>query len=316
MASSGIDPSVLIPSGIAARLDSTLELRFHDEPVAQVASDLLTLTKPGVTGLNLVVVLGAYALAGGVFDPTTLSALCLGTLAIVGSAEAMNMVLERETDGLMARTASRPLPRGRLPVETATAFSLALAFLGLPLLALVGWGVAALAAFAWLAYIAVYTPMKRLHPAALLVGAIPGAIPPLMGWAAATGGLDVTAMLLFGVLVAWQMAHFLGIAMYRNDDYRRAGMKTVAVVRGVPVAKRQALAWSIALLASSFGLMATGVVGWLYGVSAGLLGLWMVGMAAAGFRPGAGVPWARRFFLCSVIYLPLLLLVLAIDAVL
>ncbi len=293
-----------------------MELRFHDEPVGQVASDLLTLTKPAVTGLNLVVVLGAYAMAGGAFDAWTLAALCLGTLAIVGSAEAMNMVLERDVDSLMARTASRPLPRGRLPVETATAFSLALGVVGLPLLGLVHWGVMALAAFAWVAYVAVYTPMKRMHPAALLVGAIPGAVPPLMGWVAATGGLDLVAMLLFVMLVAWQMAHFLGIALYRNDDYKRAGIRTVAAVRGIAAAKRQGLAWSIALLASTLSLVAVGAASWFYGVVAGGLGLWMVVRAAQGFQEGAGVPWARRFFLTSVIHLPLLLVALAVDGAL
>ncbi len=317
MASSGIDTPALEPSpeGLADRLNATMDLRFADEPVGQVVSDLLELCKPAVTGLNLVVVLGAYALAGGAFDPAGLAALCLGTLAIVGSAEAMNMVLERETDKLMARTASRPLCRDRLSVETATGFSLALGFVGVPLLALSHWGVAALGVFAWFAYVAVYTPMKRRHPSALLIGAVPGAVPPLMGWVAATGGIDAAAMLLFALLVAWQMAHFLAIAMYRNDDYRRAGLKTVAVVRGVPAAKRQALGWSLVMLASSLGFGATGLVGPVYTAIAALLGGVVLAMAAAGFRPGAGVPWARRFFLSSVIYLPLLLMALAVDAV-
>lgn len=313
MALSGIDRSALEqPEGLFAALDAA-DSTFEDGPVAQVLSDLMTLTKPSVTGLNLVVVLGAYALAGGQFDAAALTALCLGTLAIVGSASAMNMVWERETDKLMARTASRPLPRGRLGVETAIGFSLALGFVSVPLLWLVHPGVAALGIWAWVMYVAVYTPLKRKHPAALLVGAVPGAIPPLMGWLAATGSLDLNAWLLFAVLVAWQMAHFLAIAIYRNDDYARAGMKTVAVVRGVRVAKWEALGWSVALLALSLGPVGTGLMGWAYGAIAAALGLWMVVMAARGFRADAGVPWARRYFLVSVTHLPVLLLALALG---
>ena len=279
----------------------------------QVLSDLVSLAKPSVSGLNLVVVLGAYAMAGGSADPWVITALALGTLGIIASAGAANMVIERDTDRLMARTASRALPRGRLLVRAAVLFTVVTGVLSVPLMLAVHWSVAALGVSAWFGYVCVYTPMKRRHPSALLVGAVPGAVPPLMGWAAATGAIELPAVLLFLVLIAWQMAHFLGIALYRLDDYRRAGLKTVAVVHGAKVAKIEALAWTIALLATSLALIGTSVVGWLYGFAAAALGGWVLMLAVEGMKPESGVPWARRFFLSSVIYLPLLILALAVD---
>lgn len=276
--------------------------------------ELIGLTKPNVTFMNLIVVLGAYALAGGGFDLGLLTLLCLGTLGIVGSAGAANMILERETDKLMARTASRALPRGRIPVQVAVAFAALLGIASIPVLFAVHWTVGVLGTAAWFGYVCVYTPMKRLHPSALIVGAVPGAVPPLMGWAAATGGIEFGAVLLFALLVAWQMAHFLGIALYRVDDYRRAGLKTVAVVKGVEHAKREAVAWTIAQLGISLGMVATGLVGWLYGVVALAMGGWMLQLAVEGLREESQQPWARRFFLSSVIYLPVLIGALALDA--
>ena len=281
-----------------------------------VAVDLVGLTKPNVTFMNLVVVLGAYALAGGEADPVHLTLLCLGTLGIVGSAGAANMVMERESDKLMARTAGRALPRGRLSALQAVVFSAALGVASLPLMLAVHWTVCVLGLAAWFGYVCVYTPMKRRHPSALIVGAVPGAVPPLMGWAAATGGIELGAVLLFGLLVAWQMAHFLGIALYRVDDYRRAGLKTVAVVRGVEAAKREAMAWAVAQLGISLLLVATGLVGWLYGVVALALGGWMLALAVEGLKEESKQPWARRFFLSSVIYLPVLIGAMALDAML
>ncbi len=284
--------------------------------VGTLLTDLGSMTKPSITGLNLVVTLGAYALADGAWNVGQLLALCGGTLLIVASAGVMNMVLEREGDRLMARTASRPLARGSMGVPVALAFAVAMAFVALPMLAAVNSLVLGLGLFAWFAYVFLYTPLKRVHPVALLVGAVPGAVPPLMGWAAATGTIELPGVLLFAMLVAWQMAHFLAIAIYRKDDYARAGIKTVAAVRGDRVAVIEAVLWTAALLVSSLALVATPVAGWFYGVCAAGLGGGYLLRSLGGFHPDAGVAWARRFFLGSVIYLPLLLMALTLDAAL
>lgn len=279
-------------------------------------SDLGSMTKPSITGLNLVVALGAYALANGAWDVGRIGALCGGTLLIVASAGVMNMVLEREGDRLMARTAGRPLARGSMGVPTALAFAVAMAFVALPLLGAVSPLVLGLGLFAWFAYVFVYTPLKRVHPVALLVGAVPGAVPALMGWAAATGSIELPGVVLFAMLVAWQMAHFLAIAIYRKDDYARAGIKTVAAVRGDRVAVIEAILWTAALLASSLALVGTAVAGWFYGACALVLGTGYLLRSLGGLHPEAGVAWARGFFLGSVIYLPLLLIALVVDSVL
>ncbi|MCP4872059.1 MAG: protoheme IX farnesyltransferase [Proteobacteria bacterium] len=278
--------------------------------------DLLELTKPGLTAMNLLVTLGAYAFAQGPWDPERLLALAVGTTLVVGSANTMNQVIERRSDRRMERTASRPVAAGRMQPSTAVAFGLAAGLAGMPLL----WGVhptvAVLGMSAWLGYVLLYTPWKRRGPAALPLGAVVGAIPVLLGQAAAAGTLPTAAWLLFGLLAAWQMPHFLAIAIYRQEDYERAGIKTVVGVRGVQAAKIQALLWSFALLGFSLGLVGIGAAGWLYGAVAAVLGAWMILTAALGFRAGAGALWARGFFLGSLVYLPVVTLALVVDVAL
>lgn len=299
MASPGTDPT-----------DWALE----EASAKTLIADLGSMTKPSITGLNLVVTLGAYTMAGGPWDLGQLAALCIGTVSIVASAGVMNMVIERDTDRLMQRTASRPLARGSLGVGVALAFAAVLAGLGFPLLGSVSPLVLGLGLFAWFAYVFVYTPLKRVHPVALLVGAVPGAVPPLMGWAAATGSIELPGMLLFAMLVAWQMAHFLAIAIYRQHDYEAAGIRTLAGVRGERVAAMHSVAWTGALVLASLLLAGTAVAGWLYGLCALGLGAWYLRRAVGGLRREVETQWARRFFLGSVIYLPLLLMALALDA--
>ena len=220
-------------------------------PARRVAADLLQLTKPTLTAMNVLVMLGAYALAGGGFDPVRLLALLGGTTLIVGSANAMNQVLEQDTDALMARTRNRPLPAGRMDAGAAATFGFVTLLASLPPLWVVDPGAAALGVGAWLAYVCVYTPMKRRSGWALLVGAVPGAVPPLMGWVAAGGALALEAWLLFAVLVAWQVPHFIGVALLSGDDYARAGIVTIVADRGDRGARVRAVAWSRARAGST-----------------------------------------------------------------
>ena len=191
------------------------------------------------------------------------------------------------------------------------------AVLGLGSLALLGLAVnvltAGLALAALVLYVAVYTPMKRKGPIALLIGAVPGAAPPLMGWTAATGQIELPGLVLFAILVAWQIPHFIAIALFRADDYERAGVKTVSLVRGDRVAKAQAVAWTTALIAFSLALVPLGLAGWGYGAAAALLGLWFLVWGLRGFREGADEVWAQGFFRASLVYLPVLTLMLALD---
>ena len=276
--------------------------------------DLWELTKPKITRMNVLMALGGYALAGGQFDVPRVGTALVGTALAVGSANVLNQYLERDIDGRMARTAGRPLPNRRMTPQLALGFGIGLGVLSVVMLwTLVNPLTAGLGLFALLAYVLVYTPLKQITPLSLVIGAVPGAIPPLMGWTAASGVIDPGGLVLFGILLVWQLPHFLAIALYRKDDYARAGFKTVPVVRGDRVAKAQAVAWSIALVPITLALIPLGVASWLYGAVALGLGLWFVGWSLRGLRADAGVAWARGFFLFSVAYLPALILALAVD---
>ena len=171
---------------------------------------------------------GGVWLAPGSMARWRLVMTLIGTALIVSASNAFNMFLERDQDRLMERTRARPLPERRLSPEAALVFGTALACAALPLLFLAGNALTGiLAGVAFFSYVAVYTPMKQQSPAALFVGAIPGAIPPLMGWTAATGRLDAPGLVLFAILFLWQIPHFLAIAIFRADDYERAGFRVL-----------------------------------------------------------------------------------------
>lgn len=278
--------------------------------------DFYELGKPSITNMNVLMVLGGMALAGVGADWRLIALTCLGTGLAVASANALNMVLEREGDKLMARTANRPLPRGRLSVAEAVAFGLITGVLSIVLLSQTNLLTAGLGLFALLSYVLIYTPLKRRTPLALLIGAVPGAMPPLMGWTAVTGTLDLPGLTLFGILLVWQLPHFLAISLFRKDDYARAGIRTVPVVRGDAIAKAQSVAWSLALVPISLALVPLEVAGWIYGSVALALGLGFLGMSLKGLTRNAGYTWARQFFFASLIYLPVLTVALAVDVAL
>ena len=217
-----------------------------------------------------------------------LGAAVAGTALVVGSANALNMYIERVTDGLMARTRNRPLPTGRLPAGLALGFGLALGAVSVPLLAFAVNAITGLlAAFALLSYVLVYTPLKRRTTASLLIGAVPGAIPPLLGWTAVTGRVEWPGVLLFAIMFLWQVPHFLAIATFRRDDYARAGLKVLPVERGDRVTRVHVVAYLVALLAVTFALVATGIGGRFYLGSAIVLGAGFLGVRPLG--PAAGV---------------------------
>jgi protoheme IX farnesyltransferase len=285
-----------------------------ERQMSEIVRDLLSLAKPRITLMVLITTAGGLALAGGV-DPVTALLTLLGTALVVGSANTLNCWLERDTDRLMTRTQNRPLPDGRLAPRAALIFGIALAAISIPLLTFaVNLLTGALAALALVSYVAIYTPMKQKSPAALLVGAVPGALPPLIGWTAATNQLEWAGITLFGILFFWQLPHFIAIAIFREEEYTRAGIKVLPAVRGLRVAKVHALVHSVFLLAVSIVLVPLRVAGVPYLIGALVLGGAMLFIALRGFSAGAGVKWARHLFAASLVYLPLLFVVLALDA--
>jgi protoheme IX farnesyltransferase len=282
--------------------------------LSETLRDIISLAKPRITLMVLITTAGGLSLAGGVDLRTALFTL-LGTALVVGSANTLNCWLERDSDRYMTRTRGRPLPAGRLQPKVALIFGLTLAFISIPLLTLgVNRLTGLLAAIALVSYVAIYTPMKQKSPAALLVGSVPGALPPLIGWTAVTGKLEWAGLALFGVLFFWQLPHFIAIAIFREEEYTRAGIKVLPAVRGLRVAKVHAVVHAVLLLLVSLVLVPLHVAGVAYLGVATLLGVGMVVIALRGFAPGAGHKWARQMFAASLIYLPLLFAALALDA--
>src|SRR5438552_3753678 len=189
------------------------------------ASDLLALAKPRITALVVFTTASGLWLAPRGVPARTVVFTLVGTVLIVAAANVLNMYLERDSDALMKRTMNRPLPAGRMDPQLALRFGLALAAVSVPLLTFaVGPLPGLLASVALVSYVLLYTPLKRYTAAALLVGAVPGAIPPLIGWTAATERLDLPGVLLFAVMFLWQVPHFLAITLFRREEYARAGL--------------------------------------------------------------------------------------------
>ena len=277
-------------------------------------SDVLMLVKPNITFMAVFTALGGMWLAP---TPVSLSKIVLtlvGTALIVGAANTLNCYLERDSDKLMARTKNRPLPDGRMAARTALVLGLLLTALALPVLYLFASPLTALlAAFALVAYVWIYTPMKQVSSWALLVGSVPGAMPPLLGWTAATEVIDGAGLALFGILFIWQLPHFIAISMYRQTEYDNAGIKTVASQLGLTMAKWQILLWTSALVLVSLALVPLEVAGSIYLISASVLGAIFLGIALAGCRTKRPNRWARAVFLYSLVYMNLMVVFLAVD---
>ncbi len=284
-------------------------------------ADLVELMKPGIT-LMVVLTAGlgfllAEAAAHRAFSLLLLVETLVGTGLVSAGGSALNHVLERDTDALMRRTAARPLPAGRLDPDAALLLGVVLGVAGLVYLALaVNLLTALLGAVALAGYVFVYTPMKRVSSLATIVGAIPGAIPPMMGWSAVTGGLALPAWVLFAILFLWQMPHFLAIAWLCRDDYERAGfpMLTVQDPAGRRTA-RQVLLYGAALVPVSLMPSVLGLLGGVYFAGALALGLAYLAAGAA-FARRRTTPGARWLMFASILYLPAVLLAMLLDRIL
>ena len=238
----------------------------------------------------------------------------LGTALVASGAAALNQLFERELDAKMRRTQNRPLPSGRLQPQTVAWVGCATALIGLAYLA---WAVnvltALLGAFSLLSYLFVYTPLKRVTWLNTAVGAIPGGLPPLMGWTAARGELSAEGWALFAILAFWQLPHFMAIAWVYREEYARAGFQMLPVIDpGGQRTGRQAVCYTLGLLPISLSPFLFGLAGSVYLTGALLLGLIFLGFAVQ-FSRHLTVARARQLFLVSIVYLPLLLGLLVLD---
>lgn len=281
-------------------------------------SDFIDLAKPRIVLMVLVTtVIGWFLAADGLTNLPGLALTLIGTaLAAAGSA-VLNNYLERDIDAQMDRTKGRALPAGIIDPAVALAYGVVLVLGGTALLA---WRINILAAFLVLLtaflYVLVYTPLKRHSWWNTPIGAIPGALPPMVGWAAATGELDTGAWLLFAILFAWQHPHFYAIAFMHRDDYARAGFKMLPVVD--PTGRRihrQSLFYSLALIALAIALTNVLTSGKILLIGSVLLGAAML-TSSLYFAERNTRTDARRVLLASIAYLPALLALVVLDAAL
>ncbi len=274
--------------------------------------DLIALVKPRIMVMALLTAAGAMSLAPGTVSATTALWLLAGTALIVGAANTLNMWLERDIDCLMTRTKNRPLPQGRLDARTALVFGAIQGALSLPVLMMVNVVTAALGLLALFLYVGVYTPMKQRSHWAVWVGGIPGAMPALMGWTAATGRIELAGLAVFGVLFFWQVPHFHAIALYRQREYDAAGLKTLPGSHGIRRAKAEIAIYLVVQVAVSLAVVPLGVTGLPYLIVASVLGALVLVQGFGGLRSGS-TKWARNVFLASIIYLPVLFSVMVLD---
>ncbi len=287
------------------------------EPIASGArwSTYAELTKPGLTALVLVTTGLGYLLgATGSVDWWRLALAILGTALVGGGANGLNQWWETGPDSRMKRTRERPFPSGRLTPRGGFVFSVAVTLLGL--LVLFG-GVNALAGglalLSWVVYLFLYTPLKPQTTLNTIVGAVSGALPPMIGWTAATGSLDPAAFVLFAILFVWQIPHFLAIAWIYREDYESGGFRMLPVVDPAGRATfRIVVVYCIVLLPVTYSAAFVGISGWIYLFGSTILGLGMLFAALRLYRDRT-IGAARRLFFTTIAYLPALFLLMLLD---
>jgi protoheme IX farnesyltransferase len=277
--------------------------------------DYVTLLKPGV--MSLVVFTG---LAGMVAAPghlnilqqlLTLFCISLGS----GAGAAINMWYDRDIDAVMARTQKRPIPSGRIAPDDALAFGLILSAFSVMIMGLaLNWVAAGILAFAIFFYAVVYTMwLKRSTPQNIVIGGAAGAFPPMIGWAAVSGDVTLTSIILFLIIFLWTPPHFWALALFRSGDYAKAGVPMMPVVEGHPHTKKLMVIYTFLLVACTVSLPLLGLSGWLYGAAAAVLGGIFIHHVIR-VQKSEGDKWAKKTFGFSIVYLFALFTALMIDA--
>jgi len=283
-------------------------------------ADFIALLKPRVMSLVVFTALVGLVIAPVHVHPVLAftSLLCIAVGA--GAAGALNMALEGDIDALMSRTASRPIPRGRITPPEAMAFGLTLAFFSVMTLGiLVNWIAGSLLAFTIFFYVVIYTmALKRWTAQNIVIGGAAGALPPVVAWAAAAGSLSVEPLLLFLIIFFWTPPHFWALALFRTDDYARAGVPMLPVVAGPDATRLQILLYTIVLVAVAVAPWPLGYFDWVYGVTSLALGGGMLAFAIDVYRRREGrkaLRATRRLFAFSILYLFALFATLLVEVV-
>jgi len=285
-------------------------------------ADLCQLTKVRITVMVVITAYIGYVLGAGHALPVTggqwvlFIAMLAGTAISCMGAAVLNQVMEHDTDARMHRTMDRPLPAGRMSVRMATMLGLAISLLGVLILALfTHWLAAAISAFTIVSYVLIYTPMKRRNSLSTIVGAVPGALPPLIGYAAVTGAIAPPPLAVFAIMFMWQLPHFLAIAWLYRDDYARGGFPMLPVIDPTGASTfRQILLGCMALLPVALLPTLIGVSGRAYFAIALIAGVAFLALGVA-LVAGRTTAHARTLFLASLIYLPVVLVAMVIDRV-
>jgi heme o synthase len=281
--------------------------------------DIVALTKPRITLMVVITAAGGLFLSKRAQDvaplsPSTILATLLGTALIVAGANALNMYIERDVDRRMDRTKNRPLPAGRLAPRLALWVGVTLSAVAVPILAIGANALTALlAVIANLLYVLAYTPLKQHSHWALHVGAIPGAIPPLLGWTAGTGRIDAAGVVLFALLFLWQIPHFIAITLFRKADYARAGLVVMPNVTGELAARHTIVRWIFACVAASLLVVPLGIAHNGYLVASAVLGAAFFSLGCYGLKAGTTTRWAKLLFAYSILYLTLVFGALVAD---
>ena len=273
-------------------------LRFTDQLRSYVS-----LTKPGILFGNAITAAAGFFLASkGSIDVGLFLVTLLGLSLVVASGCAFNNYIDRNADQKMSRTQNRPLARGRIPLKNATLFATALGFLGIVLLSLqVNLITAFIALVGFVVYVLFYSFLKYRTSHATLIGSIAGATPPLVGYSAVSNHLELGALLLFLLVVLWQMPHFFAIAVYRLDEYAAASIPVLPVKRGVRTTKIQSVGYIAAFTIASLLLTFLNYTGISYAIAAAVLGSAWLWLALQGFKSNKDQLWARKMFLFSLL---------------
>jgi protoheme IX farnesyltransferase len=278
-------------------------------------ADFIELTKPKLSLLSIITALLGYFAADPVKNLPVFFGLMLGTSLAAAGAAVLNQWIERGPDKKMERTQNRPLPRGVIQPSTALILGLAFSVIGVAVLFVwtnpfTAWlGLATVAI-----YLGIYTPMKRVTPLATEIGALPGAIPPLMGWVAAEGTISILGWVLFGIMMAWQMPHFMAISWMYRKDYARGGFRMLVLANnGAVKISYCAILYTILLIVITFIPIALSITGPIYSAGATLLSAFIGWRAWQFFKAVDMDQPARKLFLASIIHLPLLFAVLVVD---
>ena len=277
-------------------------------------ADFIALLKPRVMSLVVFTAFAGLYLAPGTLHPVIalVAVLCIAVGA--GASGAINMWYDRDIDAVMSRTSNRPIPGGRLDAGQALGFGVALAVGSVLMMGLaVNWPAAILLAFTIGFYVFIYTMwLKRRTPQNIVIGGAAGAFPPMVGWAAVTGDVSISSIVLFAIIFMWTPPHFWALSLYRRGDYEKAGVPMLPVVSGVAETKRQILLYTLLLAPLGTVPAMIGMASWYFGAVAAFLGVVFIAMAV-GILRDTGDAYAKRTFTFSLLYLSLLFAALIAD---